>query len=134
MRIFIAGVDGYLGWPLAMYLTRRGHEVAGCDNYFRRDWVAEMGAQSATPIRRMTERLQAFRENFGVNLEFVKGDLRDYNFVWNFFRAFRPEAIVHLGEMPSAPYSMLDVHHCVFTHTNNLVGTLNILQIGRAHV
>lgn len=128
MRIFIAGVDGYLGWPLAMYLTRRGHEVAGCDNYFRRDWVAEMGAQSATPIRRMTERLQAFRENFGVNLEFVKGDLRDYNFVWNFFRAFRPEAIVHLGEMPSAPYSMLDVHHCVFTHTNNLVGTLNILH------
>lgn len=128
MRVFIAGVDGYLGWPLAMYLTRRGHEVAGCDNYFRRDWVAEMGAQSATPIRRMTERLQAFRENFGVNLEFVKGDLRDYNFVWNFFRAFRPEAIVHLGEMPSAPYSMLDVHHCVFTHTNNLVGTLNILH------
>ena len=131
MRIFIAGVDGYLGWPLSMYLTARGHEVAGADCYHRRDWVAEMGSQSATPIRRMTERLQAFRENFGTNLQFIRGDMTDYNFVWNFFRAFQPEAIVHLAEMPSAPYSMIDVHHSVFTHTNNLLGTLNILHAMR---
>ena len=88
MRVFIAGVDGYLGWSLAIYLNARGHEVAGADCYHRRDWVAEMGSQSATPIRRMTERLQAFRENFGTNLQFIRGDLTDYNFVWNFFRAF----------------------------------------------
>ena len=84
MRVFIAGVDGYLGWSLAMYLTARGHEVAGADCYHRRDWVAEMGSQSATPIKRMTERLQAFRENFGTNLQFIRGDLTDYNFLWNF--------------------------------------------------
>lgn len=128
MRVFIAGVDGYLGWPLAQYLVARGHEVAGCDLYLRRDWVAEMGSQSATPIRRMTERLQAFRENFGTNLQFIRGNLTDYHFVWNFLRAFEPEAIVHLAEMPSAPYSMIDVHHCAFTHTNNLLGTINILH------
>ena len=29
--------------------------------------------------------------------------------------------------MPSAPYSMIDVEHCVYTHQNNLVGTLNLL-------
>ena len=102
--------------------------MAGCDNYFRRDWVAEMGSQSATPIRCMTERLQAFRENFGTNLQFIRGDVTDYNFVWNFFRAFQPEAIVHLAENPSAPYSMIDVHHCVFTQVNNITGTLNILH------
>lgn len=131
MRVFIAGVDGYLGWPLSMYLTARGHEVAGADCYHRRDWVAEMGSQSATPIRRMTERLQAFRENFGTNLQFIRGDMTDYNFVWNFLRAFQPEAIVHLAEMPSAPYSMIDVHHSAFTHTNNLLGTINILHAMR---
>jgi len=131
MKVFIAGVDGYLGWSLAQYLVVRGHEVAGCDNYFRRDWVAEMGSQSATPIRRMTERLQAFRENFGTNLQFIRGDVTDYNFVWNFFRAFQPEAIVHLAENPSAPYSMIDVHHCVFTQVNNITGTLNILHAMR---
>lgn len=127
MRVFIAGVDGYLGWSLAMFLARRGHEVGGCDLYLRRDWVAEMGSQSATPIRRMTERLEAFKENFGRNLEFKKGDLCDYNFVLNSFKSFQPEAVVHLGEMPSAPYSMMDVEHCRFTMTNNLVGTLHIL-------
>ena len=27
MRVFIAGIDGYLGWPLAQYLAASGHEV-----------------------------------------------------------------------------------------------------------
>jgi UDP-sulfoquinovose synthase len=127
MRVFIAGVDGYLGWPLAMYLVRRGHEIGGCDLYLRRDWVAEVGSQSATPIRRMTERLLAFRENFGKNVEFRKGDIRDYNFVVNCFKSFQPDAVVHLAEMPSAPYSMVDVEHCRFTMINNLIGSINIL-------
>ena len=50
MRAFIAGMDGYLGWSLAQYLTARGHEVAGADTFFRRQWVEEMGSWSATPI------------------------------------------------------------------------------------
>ncbi len=127
MRVFIAGVDGYLGWPLALTLAQRGHEVAGIDAYYRRDWVAETGSQSATPIRRMTDRLAAFHDAFGQGLDFRRGDLRDYHLVLNMFRAFEPEAIVHLGEQPSAPYSMIDVQHAVFTQTNNIVTTLNIL-------
>lgn len=127
MRVLIAGVDGYLGWPLAQYLSTRGHEVSGVDAFLRRDWVAEMGSQSVTPIRRMTERLQAFRERFGRNLQFRRINLRDYDEVKNCFSEFRPQAVIHLGEMPSAPYSMTDLQHCVFTHQNNLTGTLNIL-------
>jgi UDP-sulfoquinovose synthase len=131
VRVFIAGVDGYLGWSLALDLATRGHEVGGMDAYYRRDWVAELGAQSATPIRRMTERLQGYHDRFGRSLDFRRGDLRDYNLVLNTFRSFEPDAIVHLGEMPSAPYSMMDVHHAVFTQTNNIVSTLNILYAMR---
>jgi UDP-sulfoquinovose synthase len=127
MRVFIAGVDGYLGWPLALALAERGHEVGGIDAYFRRDWVAEIGAQSATPIRRMTERLQAFHDRFGESLDFRRGDLRDYHLVLNMLRSFEPEVLVHLGEQPSAPYSMIDVQHAVFTQINNIQTTLNIL-------
>jgi len=127
MRVFIPGVDGYLGWALAQYLVARGHLVAGCDLFIRRKCVEEGGSQSATPIRAMEERLVAFKENFGQELVFKEGDLRDYDFVLEFFKFFQPEAIVHLGEVPSAPYSMIDVHHCNFTQTNNIVGTLNIL-------
>ena len=132
MRVFIAGVDGYLGWSLAAYLTARGHEVAGCDLFLRRKWVEEVGSHSATPIRPMGERLVAFKERFGQELVFRQGDLRDYDFVLEFFKSFQPEAIVHLGEMPSAPYSMIDVHHCVFTQTNNIVGTLHMLYAMQA--
>lgn len=127
MRVFIPGVDGYLGWTLAQYLVARGHEVAGCDLYLRRNWVAEMDSQSATPIESMDERLAAFKENSGKELMFKEGDLREYDFVLEFFKSFQPEAIVHLGEMPSAPYSMIDIQHCNFTQINNIVGTLNIL-------
>lgn len=48
MRILITGIKGTLGTPLAKELTRRGHEIWGCDlqhqednNYIRAD-VAEM--------------------------------------------------------------------------------------------
>jgi len=132
MRVFIAGVDGYLGWPLAQYLAARGHEVAGCDLFLRRKWVEEIGSHSAIPIKPMEERLVAFKENFDKELIFKEGDLRNYDFVVEFFQSFQPEAIVHLGEVPSAPYSMIDVHHCVFTQTNNLAGTLNILYAMKA--
>jgi UDP-sulfoquinovose synthase len=127
LRVLITGVDGYLGWPLAQHLTSLGHEVAGIDDYSRRRWVGEVGSQSAIPIAKMAERLEGFRENLGHNLRFFKGDLADYDFVLQAYRAFRPEAIVYLGEMPSAPYSMIDVHHAVYTQTNNVMGTLNTL-------
>ncbi len=42
-------------------------------------------------------------------------------------RAYEPEAIVHFGEQRSAPYSMIDREHAVFTQVNNVVGTLNLL-------
>ena len=65
MRIFVAGLDGFLGWSLAQHLAARGHEVAGADIFFRRQWVDEMGSWSATPIASMTERLAAFSRHFG---------------------------------------------------------------------
>jgi UDP-sulfoquinovose synthase len=131
MRVFICGVDGYLGWALAMHLTKRGHDVGGCDIYARRSWVKEMGGESATPVRSMPERLEAFKEQFGKPLYFQEGDLADYGFALKCFTEFAPDCIVHLAEMPSAPYSMIDVQHCTYTMTNNLVGTINVLYAMR---
>ncbi|RMG83338.1 MAG: NAD-dependent epimerase/dehydratase family protein [Chloroflexi bacterium] len=127
MRVFIAGIDGYLGWALAQYLVAHGHEVAGNDTFYRRKWVEEMGGISAQPIESMDVRLKAFEENFGKKIEFREGDLMDYDFVKRFFQDFQPEAIVHFGEMPSAPYSMIDQEHCVFTQQNNVIGNLNVI-------
>ena len=108
MRVFIAGIDGYLGWTLAQYLTARGHELAGADAMMRRQWVEELNSQSAIPVYSREERLAAFKERFGKDLDFRVGDLTDYDFTKGFIEEFKPDAIVHLGQMPSAPYSMIE--------------------------
>ena len=127
MRVFIAGMDGYLGWSLAQYLAARGHEVGGADAGFRRNWVAEMGSQSATPIVEMPERLQAFKEKWGAAPYYKAGDLTNWEFVKGIFEEFQPEAIVHLGECPSAPYSMIDVQHATWVQINNITSTFNFI-------
>lgn len=127
MKVLIMGIDGYLGWPLALYLTSRGHQVGGVDKFLRRSWVAEVGGHSAIPVASMEERLTAFREHFGNDLFFREGDLLDYSFLKSVLDTFRPDAIVHLAEMPSAPYSMMDQSHAAFTQQNNVIGNLNVL-------
>jgi UDP-sulfoquinovose synthase len=127
MRVLICGVDGYLGWSLAQHLAARGHDLASIDDHSRRRWVAEMNSDSALPIAPMADRLQVFEETFGRELHFWQGDLKEYSLVEKAFREFEPEAVVHLGECPSAPYSMIDVHHAVDVHNNNVGSTFNLL-------
>lgn len=127
MKVFIAGIDGYLGWPLAQYLAARGHAVGGTDLFLRRQWVAEMDSHSALPVYDIEDRLQAFRERYGKDIFFRRGDLLDYAFLKQILADFQPDAIVHLAEMPSAPYSMIDQAHSIFTQHNNVIGSLNLL-------
>jgi len=120
-------MDGYLGWPLAQHLAGRGHEIAGADALMRRWWVEEMGSVSAIPIADIDNRLVGLRQHTGQSVPFWRGDLRKYDLVERIFREFRPEAVIHLGECPSAPYSMMDREHAMFVQMNNLTTTLNLL-------
>ncbi len=127
MRIAVLGGDGYCGWPTALYLSQRGNEVAIIDNFSRRLWDHELGAPTLTPIRPLPERLRTWKRLTGKTIELFVGDISDYEFVSTMFKAFEPEAIVHFAEQRSAPYSMIDRQHAVFTQVNNVVGTLNVL-------
>src|SRR5436309_350960 len=63
MRILILGGDGYLGWPTAMYLSARGHEVHAVDNYLRRRAHQDAGTDSLTPIPgSLPERAEAWHD------------------------------------------------------------------------
>ena len=127
MRVFIAGLDGYLGWPLTQHLTAQGYEVAGLDYLLRRQWVAELDSHSAIPIADIYERLRALSEHYGTTPLFRVGNLLDYDFLKSFLADFQPDVIVHLAEMPSAAYSMIDQQHATMTQHNNVIGNLNIL-------
>jgi UDP-sulfoquinovose synthase len=128
MRILVLGGDGYLGWPTSMYFSKRGHEVHAVDNYLRRNAHVQAGTDSLVPIMEsLPARAQAWRESTGLDIGATEGDLCDWNVVEGVFREFQPEAIIHYGEIPSAPYSMKDREHAVFTQQNNVINTLNVL-------
>jgi UDP-sulfoquinovose synthase len=126
-RILVLGGDGYLGWPTAMAFSRAGHRVAVVDNFAKRRWELEIGVRPLLPILTLHERVRAWREVTGLEIEFHVGDLTDYAFVESVFASFRPDAVVHYGEQPSAPYSMIDVRTATYTQANNVVGNLNVL-------
>ena len=139
MKVLITGIDGYSGWALALHLASRGHEVSGIDNLATRKRVAEVGSHSATPIRTMPERLKAVRKHLGKNIRFRQGDLTDWATVRALIRKEKPDAVVHLGEQRSAPYSMIDVHHAVETQVQNVTSTIHLLyaikdEVPKAHL
>ncbi len=127
MRILVLGGDGYCGWPTSLYLSRRGHEVSIVDSFQRRGWDHELGAQPLTPIQPLPERLRVWQRRTGKAIECFVGDIMQYDFLSEVFRIVEPEAVVHFAEQRSAPYSMIDRQHAVFSQVNNVVGTLNVL-------
>ncbi|MFC1577355.1 NAD-dependent epimerase/dehydratase family protein [Candidatus Omnitrophota bacterium] len=127
MRVMILGIDGYLGWTLALWLGKLGCQVSGIDNFSRRDWVKERGAHTVVPISRMTERLHAAKEVLGIDINFREVDMLNKSLFKEFVDEVKPEAIVHYAECPSAPFSMIDVDHACSVQHNNVIGTLGLL-------
>jgi UDP-sulfoquinovose synthase len=127
MRILVLGGDGYLGWPTALHLSASGHDVGVVDNFVRRQYDHELGVESLVPIEPLAVRLRVWREVSGRDVESFVGDLTDAEFTHRTLARFRPDVVVHFAEQRSAPYSMIDRQHAVYTQHNNIVGTLNLL-------
>jgi UDP-sulfoquinovose synthase len=127
VRVLVLGGDGYLGWPTALHLSRAGYEVGVADNFARRGYDLEMGVDSLVPIASLHRRVECWEEVSGNRIEVFVGDLTEEAFVYDMVRQFRPDTIVHFAEQRSAPYSMVDRKHAVYTQVNNVVGTLNLL-------
>jgi UDP-sulfoquinovose synthase len=117
-----------------MRFSMRGHDVQVVDNYFRRAAHTKRGTDSLTPIAAdLPARVAAWKEVSGLDITAVEGDLTQWDVVEPLFRDFQPEAIIHYGEQPSAPYSLIDREHCVWTQQNNVINTLNVLWAMREH-
>jgi UDP-sulfoquinovose synthase len=127
LTALVLGADGYIGWPMAMHLSRLGHRVVAVDNLARRGWDREGGTYSLVPIKSMPQRVRRWQELTGMTIEWRHADLTDFAAVDQLFTEFRPEAVIHFAEQRSAPFSMIDRDHAVFTQVNNVTGTLNLL-------
>jgi len=127
MRICILGADGYLGWPTALHLSARGHDVVAVDSLVRRRWDRQLGAHSLVPLASMESRVARWQAESGRIIEWVKLDLCNETALRDLIARTSPEAVVHFAEQRSAPYSMISSRTCVETQVNNVVGTLNLL-------
>lgn len=133
MRIIVAGGDGFCGWPTALYLSKLGHDVSIVDSMVRRRIDNELHSGSVTPILPLAERVAAWRELTGREIRVFEGDLTHADFLAQVMDQVRPEAFVHFAEQRSAPYSMIDRGHAVWTQRNNVEGTLNVLWAIKEH-
>ena len=133
MKLLVLGGDGYLGWPTAMHFSNRGHEVMVVDNFVKRRIELEDGIQPLEPIPTLHQRVAFWRDITGHEIPMRIGDMTNSRFVYNTLDEFRPEAIIHYAEQPSAPYSMQSRGNAVFTQYNNVIGTLNLLFAMKRH-
>jgi UDP-sulfoquinovose synthase len=126
MKVLVLGADGYLGWSTCMHFSERGHEVIAVDNYFRRNAAREIDCEALIPTPNLLQRIRIWEEITGRNIYGHIGDITDYHFLLGIFREYKPDAVIHYAEQPSAPYSMMNRDRAAFTVQNNLIGTLNI--------
>ena len=127
MRVMILGIDGYLGWALALKLGSLGCKVSGVDCFIRREAVAEKGSMSVIPITDIQTRIRTAKEVLGIDIDFREINVLDRDKLAEYIKEIQPETIVHYGEIPSAPYSMVDADHAIHTQYNNTLGTLGVL-------
>jgi UDP-sulfoquinovose synthase len=128
MKILILGGDGYLGWPTAMYLSKQGYEVAVLDNMIKHFWEAEVGVEPLAQTRPLHVRTRRWKELTGNDIKVFVCDIAENpKCLYNAIDEFKPNAVVHFAEQPSAPFSMIDRDKCISTQQNNVNGTLNLI-------
>ena len=127
-KALILGGDGFCGWPTALHLSNIGYDVTIVDNLSRRNIDNELEAYSLTPIRPMGERLRAWKEVTGKEIDFVNFDVGEhYHRLLTLLKDLQPTAIVHFAEQRAAPYSMKSAWHKRYTVLNNLNATNSLL-------
>lgn len=140
MHVLILGGDGYLGWPTAMYFSKRGYDVTVVDNYFRRNACTELDLGMLYPVPTLVERAKIWHAHTGLEIKVVISDLTEpealralfdgrVSYAWAVNQSFSgvPETVVHYAEQPSAPYSLINYKYAHITITNNLTVTNNLM-------
>lgn len=103
-KYVITGGAGFIGSHIAEYLSGEGHQVIVLDS-----------------LR------TGFEKNLeGLNVEFVKGDIRDVALVEDLLKD--ANGVFHLAALVSVPESLLKISECIDINT---IGTINILEAAR---
>lgn len=105
MKIIVAGGDGFCGWPTALYLSQKGHDISIVDSMVRRHIDEELGSNSLTPIATLEERVAKWKELTGKEIRTYEGDLQDFDFLKMVLEKEQPKhlSIMRSSVLPRTP-------------------------------
>lgn len=131
-KIIVFGGDGYLGWPVSIFLSKLNYKVLSVDNYDKRKISKKLGIKPIFPISSLEFRTKTWNKIFKENkVDFKILNICNYKKIVEIFKTFKPDCIIHFAEQPSAPYSMKGYSEASYTLQNNLVTTFNIIQASK---
>ncbi|MBL7124620.1 MAG: GDP-mannose 4,6-dehydratase [Dehalococcoidales bacterium] len=110
MKFLITGITGFVGPHLANFLISQDHKVVGL---VRSSNGRENDVRDVVPD-----------SNFG-KLEFLYGDITDYESMARVFEEGQFEGVFHLAAQSHPPTSFVEPRQ---THVANSVGTVNIAE------
>ena len=132
MKILILGADGYLGWPTSVDLALDKHELLLIDNYAKRSIMSENNRAPLILNKKIESKIKILRK-INKKILFKNIDCSDFNKFSDAFKKFKPDAVIHFAELPSAPYSMLGAKEGWKTLQNNIQSTYNLVWNVKTH-
>ncbi|MDC3091780.1 NAD-dependent epimerase/dehydratase family protein [Rickettsiales bacterium] len=131
-KIIEFGGDGYLGWPVSIFLSKLNYKVLSIDNYDKRKISKKLGIKPIFPISSLEFRIKIWNKICKKNkVDFKILNICNYKKIVEIFKNFKPDCIIHFAEQPSAPYSMKGYSEASYTLQNNLITTFNIVQASK---
>lgn len=116
MRIFITGIAGFIGYHLAIALSKRGDRVVGCDNFnsYYDPHLKKTRGNNLTQL--------------GVKV--FEGDITDFVFLEKQVVDFDITHVVNLAAQAGVRYSMVNPKSYV---DSNLDGFVSVLEVVRRY-
>jgi len=114
MRFSCSAVTDFLGGPLRCTSRREDTMSASSTASCVANTTSSSGRAAWCPSRTCTHGWALARRQRETVTPFI-GDLTDADVIQRALRHFEPDAVVHFAEQRSAPYSMIDRSHAVYT-------------------
>lgn len=112
--ILITGGAGYIGSHTCLALVEAGYDIVVLDN---------LNNSSIEPIKRVSQIVNQ-------NIQFVRGDIRDYSVLDNLFSSYTFDAVIHFAGLKAVAES---VEEPLKYYENNVFGSLQLLKIMQEH-
>lgn len=114
MKILVTGGAGYIATHTDVVLLEKGYEVVAIDNFSNSSIQAIKNVETIT----------------GKKVKFYEGDVRDKDLLEKIFTENSIDAVIHFAGLKAVGESC---EKPVMYYQNNLVSTLNLLEIMQKH-